>query len=78
MYETNFTHFNDPCVLVFLTTGSVIAYDWNLGLYANEDDGPFINSDFVDPGWGGQQYDVERIGLYEDSTYVYFWTSNWI
>jgi len=65
---------------VFLISGPVMAMpvvngtfttfsEW-AGHYA-DDDG--VASDgFVDPGWGGQSYDVEYLGLYFDADTLYF------
>jgi hypothetical protein len=64
---------------VFLWVGSALATptvngvfdlsEW-AGFYAN-DDGVGPNG-FVDPGWGGQAFDAEYLGLYITGSQVYF------
>ena len=64
--------------------------EWE-GYYAN--DNGFPSNGYVDPGWGGQAYDVEYLGLYFNESTVYFglqtgfdlisgggqwWGGNWI
>jgi len=65
---------------VFFVTGNSMAIPtvdgtFNLsewaGYYA-EDDGVRYYDGFVNPGWGGQAFDVEYLGLYITSDKVYF------
>jgi len=65
---------------VFFVTGNSMAIPtvdgtFNLsewaGYYA-EDDGVRYYDGFVNPGWGGQAFDVEYLGLYITSDEVYF------
>jgi hypothetical protein len=42
--------------------------EWNT-FYTDGDTG---DNDFVDPGWGGQEYDVEKIGIYIEDSVLYF------
>jgi hypothetical protein len=65
---------------VFCVTGNSMAIPtidgtFNLsewaGYYA-EDDGVRYYDGFVNPGWGGQNFDVEYLGLYITSDEVYF------
>ena len=66
-------------VVVFLFSGNVLATpmidgifefaEWD-GYYA-DDDGVGSNG-YVNPGWGGQAYDVEYLGLYITNDKVYF------
>jgi hypothetical protein len=44
--------------------------EWD-GYYA-DDDGVLNTSGYVEPGWGGQLFDVEYLGLYITSEQVYF------
>lgn len=39
--------------------------------FSDDDDGVAAGG-YVNPGWGGQAYDVEYLGLYFDSQHVYF------
>jgi len=65
---------------VFCVTGNSMAVpivdgtfslsEW-AGYYA-EDDGVLNTSGYVEPGWGGQAFDVEYLGLYITSDKVYF------
>jgi len=62
---------------VFLTAGNVMAIptwgdgEFTIGDYANVDSDD-RNKDFLDPGWGGQGYDVEHLGLLIKGTKLYF------
>jgi hypothetical protein len=68
-----------PFLAVFLCSGSAMAIptingvfdttEW-AGYFSSEDN--VTASGYVGPGVGGQAYDVERLGLYVDSTTVYF------
>lgn len=59
-----------PFFVLFLCVGSASAINWTTGMYAEEDTD--TNVDEVGPGYGGQYFDVERIGIVEDGTNVYF------
>jgi hypothetical protein len=66
-------------VVVFLFSGNVLATPMIDGTFElSEWDGYYANDDgvksggFVDPGWGGQAYDVEYLGLYITNDKVYF------
>ena len=50
--------------------GTFSLSEWS-GYYA-EDDGVLNTSGYVEPGWGGQLFDVEYLGLYITSDEVYF------
>ncbi|MBC2742956.1 MAG: PEP-CTERM sorting domain-containing protein [Desulfosarcina sp.] len=68
-----------PFLVLFLFAGGAMALtldgnmkDWNSAHYTDGEEYPYNNTGQVFPGWGGQFFDVEKIGFFTDGTTAYF------
>lgn len=64
---------------VFLSASVAIALnldgnmsEWNSAHYIGDEDHPYSPNGYVGPGYGGQLFDVEKIGFFSDGTTAYF------